>query len=62
MQVSVDRSRCSGMGLCELTAADIFQIGDDAQTHVVGTVTAANAAVVEEAVMNCPTSALRLEN
>lgn len=61
MQITVDRSRCSGMGLCELTAAEIFEIGDDGQTHVVGAVTPANAALAEEAVMNCPTSALKLE-
>lgn len=60
MQISVDRSRCNGMGLCELTAPDIFEVGDDGQVNVVGEVTPAEYTLAEDAVTNCPTSALAL--
>ena len=48
------------MGLCELRAPEIFEVGDDAQAHVIGEIVTANVAVVQEAVASCPTSALSL--
>lgn len=61
MKVTVDREKCSGIGLCEMTAPGVFEIGDDAQTHVVSDVADADPSLLEEAVANCPTSALSLE-
>ena len=61
MKVTVDRVKCSGIGLCELAAPTVFEIGDDSQTHVISDVDEANLSAVEEAVSNCPTSALTLE-
>jgi len=29
MKVKVDTARCSGIGLCEVTAPTVFQVGDD---------------------------------
>lgn len=60
MHLTVDRNRCNGMGLCELTAPEIFEVGDDGQAIPAGAITSANLSLVEEAVANCPTSALAL--
>jgi ferredoxin len=48
------------MGLCELTAPEIVEVGDDGQAIPAGAITSANLSLVEEAVANCPTSALAL--
>jgi ferredoxin len=61
MKIVVDRVKCSGIGLCEMSAPDVFEVGDDAQTHVVGDPDAVDRAAVEDAVANCPTSALSIE-
>lgn len=34
MSVRVDPTKCSGIGLCEMTAPVVFEIGDDGQSHV----------------------------
>ena len=35
MKVKVDTTRCSGIGLCEVTAPTVFQVGDDGQSHAI---------------------------
>ena len=61
MRIEVDRTKCSGMGLCEVAAPAIFEVGEDGQTHVlVDQVSEADIAAVEEAVANCPAMALSL--
>lgn len=57
MGVRVDGSRCSGIGMCEMTAPDVFEIGDDGQAHVIGDPDG-NRELTAEAISNCPTSAL----
>lgn len=61
MAVRVDGTKCSGIGLCEMTAPDIFEIGDDGQAHVIGDVDS-NRDLAVEAVSNCPTSAISFDN
>jgi len=62
VRIEVDRSKCSGMGLCELAAPMVFEVGEDGQTHVlVDDVSERDIAAVEEAVANCPASALSLK-
>ncbi|NGX09994.1 ferredoxin [Mycobacteroides franklinii] len=62
MSVRVDRTKCSGIGLCEMTAPAVFEIGDDGQSHVLvedpvdGEYTAAI-----EAESNCPARAISIE-
>ena len=34
MKIIVDKSKCSSIGLCEATAADIFEIGADGALHI----------------------------
>lgn len=60
MAVRVDGSRCSGIGMCEMTAPGVFEIGDDGQAHVVGDPDA-DPGLTAEAVANCPTSALSFD-
>ncbi len=62
MRIEVDRTKCTGMGLCEASAPTIFEVGDDGQTHVlVDRVSEADVAAAEEAVTNCPAMALSLK-
>jgi ferredoxin len=61
MRIEVDRTKCSGMGVCEVAAPTIFEVGDDGQTHVlVEHLEDADIAAVERAVVECPTLALSL--
>jgi ferredoxin len=63
MRVKVDRTKCSGIGLCEMTAPTIYQVGDDGQSHVLKDEAAAQElSAVEDAIAGCPTGALSIEN
>ena len=63
VRIEVDRAKCTGMGLCEVAAEAIFEVGEDGQTHVlVDEVSEAYRAIVEEAVANCPAMALSLKH
>lgn len=54
--------RCSGIGLCEAAAPDIFEIGDDGRTQVrQPMVDPARRAELEEAARNCPTRSFTVE-
>ncbi|UXA06121.1 ferredoxin [Mycobacterium sp. SMC-2] len=62
MKVHIDLTKCSGMGLCELAAPSIFEVGEDGQTHLIAEpVSDDDAAAVDEAVRNCPTMALSFQ-
>lgn len=61
MNVSVDKTRCQGIGRCEITAPTVFAVGDDGQADVLRLPTAEDRNAVEEAVGNCPTAALTIE-
>jgi ferredoxin len=59
MKVVVDRNKCSGIGLCEVTAPTVFEVGDDGQSQVINEQpAAAEMPTVEEAIGSCPTGAL----
>lgn len=62
MKVKVDTTKCSGIGLCEATAPAVFEIGDDGQANAINPEpTEDERAEVDEAVHNCPTGALSIE-
>jgi len=61
VNVSVDRTRCQGIGLCELTAPTVFAVGDDGQADVLRRPTIEDQSAVQVAVGNCPTAALTIE-
>lgn len=62
MKVRVDRTKCSGIGLCEVTAPAVFEVDNDGQSAVIDAdPPESERAAVEEAVANCPTGALSIE-
>jgi ferredoxin len=62
MTIHVDRSKCSGIGLCEMTAPGVFEIGEDGQSRVLdGTPAGADLLAAREAVSSCPTGALSIQ-
>jgi ferredoxin len=63
MKVEVDLTKCTGHGICESIAEDVFEVQDD------GTVVIhepqrpeADRARMQQAVTQCPAAALRLED
>ena len=63
MRVVVDRSKCSSIGLCEATAADIFEIGPDGALHIlIDDIPENRRTDLEQACENCPTQALSIED
>ena len=61
MKIRIDTTRCSGIGLCEMTAPGIFEIGDDGQSHLLDGAEP-DAALAAEAASSCPTGAISIEN
>jgi ferredoxin len=62
MKVRVDTSKCSGIGLCEVAAPTVFEVGDDGQARAINADPPEDdRAAVEQAVQECPTGALSIE-
>lgn len=63
MKVRVDTAKCSGIGLCEVTAPTVFEVGDDGQSRAINPEPSEDErASVEQAVNECPTGALSIED
>ena len=63
MKIVVDRTKCSSIGLCEATAADIFQIGADGELSIlIEDIGEDRRTDLEQACENCPTQALSIED
>ena len=61
LRVHVDEQVCVGTGICEATAPDLFEIGDDGVSHVLrDDVPPELEAAAREAAENCPTRALTI--
>ena len=62
MKVSVDFAKCTGLGICESMAPNIFEVDDDGKLLLLkDDITDDELQSVEEAVTGCPTEALRIE-
>ena len=62
MKVIVDFVKCTGLGICESMAPDIFEVNDDgALVLLKEDITDDELQSVEEAVAGCPTEALSIE-
>lgn len=62
MKIIVDRNRCTGLGICESLAPDVFEVNDEGELVLrTGEVPDGQLTEVEEAVAGCPTEALRIE-
>ena len=61
MKVTVDRTKCTGLGICEAMAPEIFEVDENGDlvllTEAVGD---DQLDAVRSAVEGCPTEALRL--
>lgn len=63
MKVAVDTTKCSGIGLCEMTAPSVFEVGPDGQSRVIDPEPPEDErAAVEQAVRDCPTGALSIQD
>ncbi|MET7402558.1 ferredoxin [Dactylosporangium sp. NPDC005572] len=57
----VDRSRCTGIGICESVQPLRYEVGDDGTLAVLDDVVPEeDRATAEEAIFGCPASALSL--
>ncbi len=62
MKVRIDASKCRGIGMCEMTAPAVFELGEDGLSHTINAEQPeTERAAIEEAVAKCPTSALSIE-
>jgi ferredoxin len=60
-RIVVDSNRCTGLGMCEMSAPGIFEIQPDGLMKVLDEVPGEDRlAEVEEDVAGCPTEALSL--
>ncbi len=61
MHIIIDHSKCTGHGLCEAEAPEVFQVQDDGSLRLLTEYpTESERAGVEAAVEACPTQALRI--
>ncbi|WP_419402876.1 ferredoxin [Mycobacteroides abscessus] len=61
MRIDVDRAKCTGIGICESLAPDIFEIDDEGNLLIRhGTLSEASLGALVQAVEGCPTAALTL--
>jgi ferredoxin len=61
MRVEVDFDRCTGNGICESYAPDVFEIQDNGDLELLDDAPGEDQREdVESAVAGCPTEALRL--
>jgi ferredoxin len=61
MHARVDEELCVGTGVCEATAPDLFEVGDDGVSHVlVDPLPEERLNAAREAAEHCPTRALKV--
>ncbi|NEC26372.1 ferredoxin [Streptomyces sp. SID8111] len=59
MRVTVDRSRCNGLGVCEAFAPEVFEVDDNGDLVLLTEkLTDAQLEGVDQAIAACPTEAL----
>lgn len=61
MKVTVDRTKCTGLGICESIAPGIFEVSDEGTLNLLqDDISDGDRQDAEKAVATCPTSALRI--
>jgi len=61
MKIQLDREKCTGLGICESLAPEVFEVNDDGDlVMLTDTVPDGMLDDVEAAIAGCPTEALRL--
>lgn len=62
MKITVDRAKCTGIGICESLSPAHFEVDDAGELVLLKEdVTPDERQGIEEAVAGCPTEALRLD-
>ncbi|MHC3004003.1 ferredoxin [Gordonia metallireducens] len=62
MRVVVDQEKCGGHGRCIAVAPDLFDLDDDGVSFPLAeNIGAGQETAAEEAIANCPQSAIRIE-
>lgn len=62
MRVEVDLGKCTGHGICESIAEDVFEVTDGGMVHIHGDDHPENERErLQTAVTQCPAGALRLQ-
>ncbi|CAN5167175.1 ferredoxin [soil metagenome] len=63
MRVDVDLGKCTGHGICESIAEDVFEVQDDGSVVILEQDRPeADRERMQQAVTQCPAAALRLEH
>ncbi|OBC05167.1 ferredoxin [Gordonia sp. 852002-50816_SCH5313054-c] len=61
MKVIVDAARCTGLGICESIAPEVFEVDESGELSVLkADIDPDELQAVEDAVAGCPTEALRI--
>lgn len=61
MRVEVDLAKCTGHGICESIAEDVFEVQDDGSVQIHGgDRPESDRERMQQAVTQCPAAALRL--
>lgn len=61
MRIEVDLDKCTGHGICESIADDVFEVQDDGSVTILDETRAeSDRARMQQAVTQCPAAALRL--
>jgi ferredoxin len=61
MRVEVDLDKCTGHGICESIAEDVFEVQDDGTVHIQpDEQPESDRDRMQQAVTQCPAAALRL--
>jgi ferredoxin len=61
MRIVVDYDKCTGLGMCEAEAPDLFEVQDDGSlTVLIEKPDASHRDELEAAVESCPTEALSI--
>ncbi|HWD05788.1 MAG TPA: ferredoxin [Amycolatopsis sp.] len=62
MKITVDRSKCTALGICESVAPDLFEVQDDGSLTIIDDRPGAEfRQAALDAVEGCPTGALLVE-
>jgi ferredoxin len=62
MRVDVDLAKCTGHGICESIADDVFEVQDDGTVLISGSERPESDRLrIQQAVAQCPAAALRFE-
>jgi ferredoxin len=63
VKISVDNEKCTGHGICESLAEDVFEVGEDGLVHLLAPAPSDEQRdAVREAVEQCPAQALALQD